>query len=45
LQRTGPVPTLIEWDNDIPAWPVLFDEAMRAERIMAERRTNHVRLH
>ena len=32
--RTGPVPTLIEWDNDVPTWPVLFAEAQRAETII-----------
>lgn len=31
LARSGPVPTLIEWDANIPAWDVLFAEAMRAE--------------
>lgn len=31
LLRAGPVPTLIEWDNNIPQWDVLFAEAMRAE--------------
>jgi len=40
VMRAGAKPTLIEWDNDIPAWPVLFDEARRAEQIMKERRTN-----
>ncbi len=29
--RTGPVPTLIEWDNDVPAWPILYAEAQRAD--------------
>jgi uncharacterized protein len=43
VQRSGPVPTLIEWDNDIPAWPVLFEEARRAEAIMTHRRSNHAR--
>jgi uncharacterized protein (UPF0276 family) len=37
IARTGPVPVLIEWDNDIPEWDVLFAEAMRAEHIMMER--------
>jgi uncharacterized protein (UPF0276 family) len=41
IGRAGPVPTLIEWDSDIPAWPVLFEEAARAERIMAEGLANH----
>ncbi len=26
LMRTGPVPSLIEWDNDVPDWPVLLAE-------------------
>jgi uncharacterized protein len=30
LARTGPLATLIEWDNDVPAWPVLRAEAERA---------------
>jgi uncharacterized protein (UPF0276 family) len=29
----GPVPTLIEWDTDIPALAVLLDEAARARAI------------
>jgi len=35
IARTGPKPTLIEWDNDVPDWPVLAAEAGRAARIMA----------
>lgn len=38
LARRGPVATLIEWDNDLPAWPVLLDEARRAELLLEERR-------
>lgn len=34
LSRIGPHPTLIEWDNDIPEWPALLAEAMRAEKLM-----------
>jgi uncharacterized protein (UPF0276 family) len=34
LGQTGPVPTLIEWDNDVPDWPVLFAEALRAQTIL-----------
>jgi uncharacterized protein (UPF0276 family) len=30
LNQTGPLPTLIEWDNDVPEWPVLGNEARRA---------------
>jgi uncharacterized protein len=36
LERTGPVPTLIEWDNDVPAFPVLMDEARRADCALAK---------
>ncbi len=31
LQRTGPLPSLVEWDNDVPAWEVLANEARRAQ--------------
>ena len=30
LQRFGPVPTLIEWDTDLPAFPVLLGQARLA---------------
>ncbi|HUU24625.1 MAG TPA: DUF692 domain-containing protein [Methyloceanibacter sp.] len=42
LSRTGAKPTLIEWDNDVPAWRELFAEAKRADAVIAERRSNHV---
>lgn len=38
LQRFGPVPTLIEWDTDLPALPVLLAEADRARARMAPAR-------
>lgn len=31
IERAGPLPTLIEWDNDVPDWPVLRDEALAAQ--------------
>jgi len=31
LERFGPVPTLIEWDTDVPAMDVLLDEAAQAQ--------------
>ena len=43
ISRAGPVPTLIEWDANIPEWPLLFAEAKRSETIIQERRTNNVR--
>jgi len=39
IERAGPVATLIEWDNDVPAWPVLRAEAEKAGGILA--RTAH----
>ena len=35
IARGGPRPTLIEWDNDVPDWPVLEAEAARALRVLA----------
>lgn len=35
LARTGPQPVLIEWDNDVPDWPTLRDEARRAKAALA----------
>ena len=31
----GPVPTLIEWDNDVPSWPVLRAECAAANAILS----------
>ena len=39
IARTGPLPTLIEWDNDVPEWPVL-----RAEVLAAQERLECARL-
>ena len=39
----GPVPTLIEWDADVPDWPTLKREADRAEAIMLATRPEAVR--
>ena len=35
VARFGRVPTLIEWDTDVPPLSVLLDEAAKAERILA----------
>ena len=37
LDRFGPVPTLIEWDSDIPALDVLVAEAHKADGILETR--------
>jgi uncharacterized protein (UPF0276 family) len=34
IKHIGPVPTLIEWDSNIPAWPELQAEAVMAEVLM-----------
>jgi uncharacterized protein (UPF0276 family) len=34
LDRFGPVPTLIEWDTNLPALRVLLDEAAEAQRLL-----------
>jgi len=36
LERFGPVPTLIEWDTDIPELAVLLAEAGIADRMLSE---------
>ncbi|MDE2197045.1 MAG: DUF692 domain-containing protein [Gammaproteobacteria bacterium] len=38
LAHCGPVPTLIEWDQDIPAFEVLLAEAAKAETLLHEHR-------
>ncbi len=40
IARFGPVPTLIEWDTDIPALGVLLAEASKANRILAGSRSS-----
>ena len=35
IALAGPKPTLIEWDNDVPEWPLLAAEAARAAAILA----------
>jgi uncharacterized protein (UPF0276 family) len=34
LERLGPLPTLVEWDNRIPELPVLLAEAAKAQRLL-----------
>jgi uncharacterized protein (UPF0276 family) len=35
VERAGPVPTLVEWDNDVPSWATLLAEARRADAVLA----------
>ncbi|WP_432769747.1 MAG: DUF692 domain-containing protein [Sphingopyxis sp.] len=34
LRRAGPKPVLIEWDSDVPAYPVLIDEVAKADVLL-----------
>lgn len=34
VRRFGPVPTLIEWDTNLPELPMLVDEATRAQTVL-----------
>ncbi len=35
LERAGPCPLLIEWDNDVPDWSTLAAEANRAQQALS----------
>ncbi|MBV9589756.1 MAG: DUF692 domain-containing protein [Hyphomicrobiales bacterium] len=34
IDKIGPVASLVEWDNDVPDWPVLLREAEAAEAVL-----------
>ncbi len=36
LSLSGPRPILIEWDNDVPEWPILNNEALRASAALEQ---------
>ncbi len=36
LERSGPKPTLVEWDTDVPEWSILAAEAARASDALAK---------
>ena len=36
IARTGPISTLIEWDNNLPDWPTLRAQAIAAQNILAD---------
>ncbi len=36
IRKLGPTATLIEWDNDVPAWQVLKSEAKSADIVAAQ---------
>ena len=38
LRKSGPLPTLVEWDNDVPPFAALMDEVARVEGALADAR-------
>jgi uncharacterized protein len=44
IARIGVVPTLIEWDTDVPAWPMLHAEAVRADAELRDQRAFYDRI-
>jgi uncharacterized protein len=36
IARAGALPTLVEWDNDVPDWPTLLAEAVAAQNILSD---------
>lgn len=42
IQRLGPMPTLIEWDQDLPVWADLLAEVRLADRILQQERNRAV---
>jgi uncharacterized protein (UPF0276 family) len=40
VSRCDPLPTLVEWDSNIPEWPVLKAEAAAARAILDSHATN-----
>ncbi|MFJ6324505.1 MULTISPECIES: DUF692 domain-containing protein [unclassified Rhizobium] len=41
IARTGPIASLVEWDNDVPEWPVLRAEAEAAGAILRRATERH----
>lgn len=38
IAKTGPIPTLVEWDSEIPEWDILKGEAKAAQAILNRHR-------
>lgn len=39
IGRCGPIPTLVEWDSNIPDWPILKAEAAAAQAVLDRYKT------
>lgn len=42
IRRCGPIPTLVEWDSEIPDWPVLKAQAGVAQAILDSCAADHM---
>ena len=42
IGQVGPTPTLVEWDNEVPEWPILRREAMLADDILSRRAQSYM---
>lgn len=43
IDRIGPVPSMIEWDNDVPAWPDMLAEVEKISSVLrAESHENEI---
>ncbi|CAG9224499.1 hypothetical protein BCAR13_520099 [Paraburkholderia caribensis] len=40
IEQLGPMPTLIEWDSDLPEWKVLWNQVMQARMRMMRTSAN-----
>lgn len=43
LSKTGPLPSLVEWDNEVPTWDILADEAAKADKILGSNRKQTIK--
>lgn len=41
IARTGPIASLVEWDNDVPSWPILRAEAELADAVVQRAAARH----
>ncbi len=42
IDKVGTLPTLVEWDNNVPDWGTLFSEARRADGVLTRKTAGHV---
>ena len=42
IGQIDPTPTLVEWDNEVPEWPILRREAMLADDVLSRRAQSYM---